>query len=363
MTTSSQERRWWTEEEDNILRQEGELQQTQGSLKNWNAIAAKLPGRTNKDCRKRWHKIEPNIRKGAWTAAEHTRLQEAVDLFGLRQVNTQCAKRWGYALDPALSHTPWTEAQDEHLLRAINEHGHNWTKISGTVFQDRSTVNIKNRYFVLKRQQQSRSSSAGLPFPVDEDNLSELSWSDFNERDDQVNATALGIDQSETINGNHLGEIAVSNQTSLDLDMGAPASAPPLDLGDYFNFSDSLIAPYEDGISTHPIGDYNVESMNPAPVPEASLAMDAATTDGGGVASSQVGTATGNATGRSNHTVDEPSYRTDQSTTVESARADPGSPSRLSTLTLENVHPQTVNLVLNTLLSSNASFQMRLDNN
>lgn len=61
--------------------------ETQGSLKNWNAIAAKLPGRTNKDCRKRWHKIEPNIRKGAWTAAEHTRLQEAVDLFGLRQVN------------------------------------------------------------------------------------------------------------------------------------------------------------------------------------------------------------------------------------------------------------------------------------
>ncbi|KAL8919932.1 MAG: hypothetical protein Q9172_004725 [Xanthocarpia lactea] len=84
MTTLSQERRWWTEEEDNILRQEGELQQTQGGLKNWNAIAAKLPGRTNKDCRKRWHKTEPNIRKGAWTAAEHIRLQEAVESFGLK---------------------------------------------------------------------------------------------------------------------------------------------------------------------------------------------------------------------------------------------------------------------------------------
>lgn len=189
-----------------------------------------------------------------------------------------------------------------------------------------------------------------------------MSWSDGNERDDQANATALGTDQSETVNHNHLRETAVSDQTSLDLDVGAPASAPPLDLGDYFNFSDSLIAPYEDAISTRPMGDYSFESLNAAPIPEASLAMDAAT-DGGGIASSQVGTATGNATGRSNHTADEPSYSTSQSTTVESARADPGSPSRLSTLTLENVHPQTVNLVLNTLLSSNASFQMRLDSN
>lgn len=218
------------------------------------------------------------------------------------------------------------------------------------------------RYFVLKRQQRSRSSSAGLPLSVDDDDLSELSWSNGNERDDRANATDLDIDLSETVKHNHLGEIAVSDQTSLDFDMGAPASAAPLDLGDYFNFSDSLTAPYEDNISTHPTGDYNIEPLHSAQIPEASLAMDVAT-DSGGIASSQVGTATGNATGRSNDTVNEPSYSTDPSTTVESARADPDTPSRLRTLTLVNVHPQTVNLVLNTLLSSNASFQMRLDNN
>lgn len=224
------------------------------------------------------------------------------------------------------------------------------------------TTNVECRYFVLKRQQQSRSSSAGLPFPVDDDDLSELSWSNGNERNDRANATDLDMDQSETVNHNHLGENAVSDQAGLDLDMGAPASAAPIDLVDYFNFSDSLIAPYEDAISTHPMGDYDIERLHSAQIPEVPLAMDAAKDDGG-IASSQVGTATGNATGRSNHTVDEPSYSTDQWTTAESARADTGSPSRLSTLTLENVHPQTVNLVLNTLLSSNASFQMRLDNN
>lgn len=224
------------------------------------------------------------------------------------------------------------------------------------------TTDVQYRYFVLKRQQRSRSSSAGLPLSVDDDDLSELSWSICNERDDRANATDLDKDQSETVNDNHLGEIAVSDQVSLDIDMGAPASAAPLDLGDYFNFSDSLIAPYEDNISTHPTGDYSIEPLHSAQIPEASLAMDVAT-DSGGIASSQVGTATGNATGKSNHTIDEPSYSTDPSTTVELARADTGPLSRLSTLTLANVHPQTVNLVLNTLLSSNASFQMRLDNN
>lgn len=224
------------------------------------------------------------------------------------------------------------------------------------------TADVQYRYYVLKRQQRSRSSSAGLPLSVDDDDLSELSWSNGNERDDRANATDLDIDLSETVKHNHLGEIAVSDQTSLDFDMGAPASAAPLDLGDYFNFSDSLTAPYEDNISTHPTGDYNIEPLHSAQIPEASLAMDVAT-DSGGIASSQVGTATGNATGRSNDTVNEPSYSTDPSTTVESARADPDTPSRLRTLTLVNVHPQTVNLVLNTLLSSNASFQMRLDNN
>lgn len=103
---TSQERRWWTEEEDRILRQEAEIQRmealilsilvfsfflffsartcssslsrhyadnctlvSQCGVRNWNAIAAKLPGRTNKDCRKRWCKLGRNIRIGAWMDA------------------------------------------------------------------------------------------------------------------------------------------------------------------------------------------------------------------------------------------------------------------------------------------------------
>lgn len=57
---------------------------SQGSLNDWNRIAAKLPGRTNKDCRKRWSKIPGHIKKGVWSNAEDQKLKSAVKKFGYR---------------------------------------------------------------------------------------------------------------------------------------------------------------------------------------------------------------------------------------------------------------------------------------
>ena len=61
---------------------------TQGAVKNWNDAAALLPGRTNKDCRKRWHKVRQDIRKGAWMPEEDEKLQQAVTQIGLKFVST-----------------------------------------------------------------------------------------------------------------------------------------------------------------------------------------------------------------------------------------------------------------------------------
>lgn len=57
-----------------------------GSVQNWNDIAVLLPGRTNKDCRKRWSKVQLDIRKGAWTRDEDERLQQAVQQLGFKLV-------------------------------------------------------------------------------------------------------------------------------------------------------------------------------------------------------------------------------------------------------------------------------------
>ena len=49
-----------------------------GSVKDWNRIASKLPGRMNKDCRKRWSKISENVKKGNWSAASNVRPSTSV---------------------------------------------------------------------------------------------------------------------------------------------------------------------------------------------------------------------------------------------------------------------------------------------
>ena len=112
----TRERRWWTSQEDEILKNGARVQSNapptmhnsymmvaffsrlrleandyvlrneDGSVQNWNDIAVLLPGCTNKDCRKRWSKVQLDIRKGAWTRDEDERLQRAVQQIGVKSV-------------------------------------------------------------------------------------------------------------------------------------------------------------------------------------------------------------------------------------------------------------------------------------
>lgn len=60
---------------------------SQGVLRDWSRIAAKLSGRTNKDCRKRWTKIcTLNLKKGAWSPEEDEKLKKAVSEIGQQYV-------------------------------------------------------------------------------------------------------------------------------------------------------------------------------------------------------------------------------------------------------------------------------------
>ncbi|KAL8996037.1 MAG: hypothetical protein Q9169_004349 [Polycauliona sp. 2 TL-2023] len=276
----------------------------------------------------------------------------------------ECAKRWGYVLDPVLSHVPWTEEQDERLMRAIAEHGHNWTKISGTTFQDRSTVNIKNRviarYFVLKRRQQSRSSGATTAFAAEDEDLSELSWSDGNDQEDQANSTVLDMGPSGAIGHDPFSANAAPHQGMLDQSMSEATPTVPLDLDDFFGFGDPMLGPYEKNVSTQAPGGSTVDYLHSPHNIDPALTMDHSTDIT--ATSSQGRPLTGTTFDTSDGTVDEAVNSAERSMTLEPGRADAESGSRLRTLTLENVHPQTVSLVLNTLLSSNANFQMRLDN-
>ncbi|GAM35871.1 DNA-binding protein [Talaromyces pinophilus] len=204
-------RRWWNEEEDRILREAVAAQAKGDSFNDWNAIALKLPGRSNKDCRKRWAKICTNVKKGAWDVEEDKRLWAAVKRHGLcwtevaQEVQTrhadQCAKRWQHSLNPSVLHTKWEAEDDQKLLRAVEEFGRSWTRISEKRFPTRSPTDIKNRHALLLRRHQAEwrktcelELNMGIEDAMETDECSDEMASNANESD--------GEDEEEKSPGN-----------------------------------------------------------------------------------------------------------------------------------------------------------------
>ncbi|KEY71919.1 hypothetical protein S7711_11359 [Stachybotrys chartarum IBT 7711] len=172
----------WTDAEDNVLYREARSQLANGQVKDWNRIAAKLPGRTNKDCRKRWiNKVCGSLKKGVWDEDEDERLREAVrvhgqkwaiiaNIVGLRSPD-QCAKRWQYSLDPRLDHGGWSPEEDEFLVTLVQAHGRDWKLLHEQEFPTRSRNELKNRYSTLMRKPSTANggesrSSCSAPSPV-----------------------------------------------------------------------------------------------------------------------------------------------------------------------------------------------------
>ncbi|KAL1636987.1 hypothetical protein SLS58_009513 [Diplodia intermedia] len=163
--------RKWTREEDELLRIEAELQSKDACPSDWKRIAMKIPGRSNKDCRKRWNKICTRINKGAWNGDEDDALRQAVLQHGCRwaqvaqMVRTrnaeQCAKRWHHSLDPAVDRSEWSEEEDTLLLSAMTKYGKSWKTIAEQVFPRRSTTDIKNRYSIITRRRGGGQSRGG----------------------------------------------------------------------------------------------------------------------------------------------------------------------------------------------------------
>ncbi|EPE06540.1 myb-like dna-binding protein bas1 [Ophiostoma piceae UAMH 11346] len=82
--SGARSRKLWSAEEDALLRSLVERYgDARGSQSKWKVVADKIPGRTTKDCRKRWfHSLDPNVRKGRWTADEDQILKQAYQELG-----------------------------------------------------------------------------------------------------------------------------------------------------------------------------------------------------------------------------------------------------------------------------------------
>ncbi|KAK5814593.1 hypothetical protein F5H01DRAFT_346936 [Linnemannia elongata] len=153
------ERIVWTPEEDQQLR--AAVQIYGDKTEKWSKIAACVPGRTNKNCRKRWfHSLDPKLKKGPWTEEEDHLLKTGVEMFKGQwskiaeripgRTDDQCAKRWREGLDPLIDRAAWAPEDDILLLQRFEEFGSQWQKIA-LAFPGRPGLHCRNRWRKIQR--------------------------------------------------------------------------------------------------------------------------------------------------------------------------------------------------------------------
>ncbi|MCJ1265956.1 hypothetical protein MMC22_005838 [Lobaria immixta] len=154
-------RRNWTLEEDARLRRVVNNALTQSRPLLWRELAKSVPGRSNKDCRRRWwNSLADGTAKGSWSEEEDERLIEAVRSHGTNWSQVapavgsrnpdQCSSHWSQVLDPDINYCDWTTEEDEHLLHAVLTHSTNWATIAASHAPKRTTLALKNRYSTLR---------------------------------------------------------------------------------------------------------------------------------------------------------------------------------------------------------------------
>ncbi|KAE8155078.1 Homeodomain-like protein [Aspergillus avenaceus] len=174
-------RRTWTGAEDErlveLIRRFGDRRGREGK---WHEISKHLPGRTNKDCRKRWfHSLDPSLRKGRWTNDEDKLLRDAYERLGPSwkeiallipgRKDDQCAKRYNDILKPSCEHRlrGWDPEEDDYLRAKVTELGHKWAVIAAGL-PGRPPLTCRNRWRKLSRGRDKSAdwSSTDSPCPL-----------------------------------------------------------------------------------------------------------------------------------------------------------------------------------------------------
>lgn len=94
----------------------------------WRELAKDIPGRSNKDCRRRWwNSLAEGTAKGLWSEQEDAKLIQAVKELGTNwrvvaqhvasRTPDQCSSHWTQVLDPEINHCDWTPLEVRYIGR------------------------------------------------------------------------------------------------------------------------------------------------------------------------------------------------------------------------------------------------------
>lgn len=151
LADTSRKRGLWTEHEDDELIRLHELH-----AGDWEAISQEIPGRSFRQCERRWSKnLDPSISRARWTQAEddllvalraengHVWTKIAKRIPG--RCKDQCRARWLNVLDPAVSRGAWAGHEDVELARLLAEHGDKFGRIARDM-EGRSALQCRGRW-------------------------------------------------------------------------------------------------------------------------------------------------------------------------------------------------------------------------
>jgi hypothetical protein len=121
-----------------------------------NTVARNVsPHATAAQCQNRWYKsLDPTLQRGNWTEEEDDRLRKAVAGYGLSWVqvasaipgrtNDQCRERWHEHLNLSTEKAAWTEAEDKILLENVKIIGNRWKTISLLIGNNRTGPTVSS---------------------------------------------------------------------------------------------------------------------------------------------------------------------------------------------------------------------------
>jgi hypothetical protein len=159
VTTSPPRRNWTPVEDEQLTRAITNTPKKEhlGELtSDWVTITAQVPGRTKKSCQSRWWKtLDPNIdtvtaRSENWIEDEDKKLKDAVREHGIKswkkvaarvpgRTTKECKNRWCETLKPKIDPAParsgkWTVDEDTKLKDAVQVHGaKKWEEIAALI--------------------------------------------------------------------------------------------------------------------------------------------------------------------------------------------------------------------------------------
>jgi hypothetical protein len=187
--------RSWTPQEDanlTIAIQNTDKNNTgQKYQTDWIAISALVPGRTNTQCRYRWHHaLDPSIdrsivRTGQWTVYEDKKLKEAVRSHGAKnwfavaalvpgRSSSRCRYRWDNFLHPSIDRSivcagKWTADEDKKLKEAVRSHGAKKWSATAALVPGRTSDQCNGRWHNVLDPSIDRSIVRAGKWTADED--------------------------------------------------------------------------------------------------------------------------------------------------------------------------------------------------